>query len=143
MIRNVCQMQALTQRGFTLLEVMVATAILGVSLTLILAAWGGLVRGGDAGQYHTWAQRIAHQKLAEFSESGIKELSADDDMVYGGVKFGVKLKYDPVKDTDWLPQSFTRRRHLLYRVQVDVYWGDGAPDAPGLSLVTHLYKAAL
>lgn len=134
---------ALIHRGFTLLEVLVATAILGSTLTLILAAWGGLVRGGDTAQHQTWAQHIATQKLAEFAEKDVTDLSGDDDMVYGGVKFGVKLKYEPVPDADWLPQSLSKRRHLLYRVQVSVYWGGNAQVLPGFSLETHMYKAVL
>jgi len=129
--------------GFTLLEVLVATAVLGASLTLLIAAWNGLGRNRDAAVHHVWAQQIAMQKLAEFSAEGVNDLSKDDSMVYEGVEFGYKLNYEPVKDTDWLPQKLGSQRQLLYKVKVDVFWGQASADKPGLSVVTHLFKAAL
>lgn len=130
-------------RGFTLLEVLVATAVLGASLTLLIGAWNGLGRNRDASVHHGWAQQIATQKLAEFSAEGVTDLAKDDKLIYQGVEFGYKLSYVPFSDTDWLPQKMGNQRRLLYRVQVDVYWGKSTADKPGLTVVTHLFKQAL
>lgn len=129
--------------GFTLLEVLVATAVLGAALTLLIAAWNGVGRNRDASVQHEWAQQIAVQKLAEFSADGITEFAKDDKLVYQGVEYGYKLSYVPVQDTDWLPQKLGSQRRLLYRVQMDVYWGKSTADKPGLRMVTHLFKTAL
>jgi general secretion pathway protein I len=52
-------------RGFTLLEVLVAIAILGLGLTMILSSQVGLFSGASRGQHFTIATNLARCKMSE------------------------------------------------------------------------------
>jgi general secretion pathway protein I len=54
-----------TQRGFTLLEVLVAIAILGLGLTVILGSQVGLFTNAARGQHLTIATNLARCKMGE------------------------------------------------------------------------------
>ena len=56
---------ALPQRGFTLLEVLVAIAILGLGLTAILGSQVGLFTNAARGQHLTVATNLARCKMGE------------------------------------------------------------------------------
>ena len=58
--------------GFTLLEVMVAVAILGLSLTVILSAQVGLFSSGSYGQHIGLATGLARCRMAEVEEQMLK-----------------------------------------------------------------------
>jgi general secretion pathway protein I len=62
----------LSARGFTLLEVMVAVAILGLSLTVILSAQAGLYSGSGYGQHTSVAIGLARCRMTELEERLIK-----------------------------------------------------------------------
>jgi general secretion pathway protein I len=70
-------------RAFTLLEVMVAVAILGLSLTVILSAQAGLYSGGSYGQHTSIAIGLARCRMSELEERLIKlgypEVDENDD----------------------------------------------------------------
>ena len=59
-------------RGFTLLEVMVAVAILGLSLTVILSAQAGLYSGGTNAQRTSVAIGLARCRMTEIEERLLK-----------------------------------------------------------------------
>lgn len=58
--------------GFTLLEVMVAVAILGLSLTVILSAQVSLFSSGSYGQHVSLATGLVRCKMAEVEEDLLK-----------------------------------------------------------------------
>jgi len=60
------------QRAFTLLEVMVAVAILGLSLTVILSAQAGLYAGGAYAQHTSIATGLLRCRMAEIEERLVK-----------------------------------------------------------------------
>ena len=70
-------------RGFTLLEVMVAVAILGLSLTVILSAQAGLYSSATYGQHLSIATGLARCRMSELEEkllrNGYPELDDKDD----------------------------------------------------------------
>jgi general secretion pathway protein I len=59
-------------RGFTLLEVMVSVAILGISLTAILSNQGGLSAANRAAEHMGVASTLARCKMTELEEKLIK-----------------------------------------------------------------------
>ncbi len=66
------------QGGFTLLEVMVSVAILGLSLTAILSAQFGAVKGVEHARYMSTATGLARCRMSEIEQQltteGFKEL---------------------------------------------------------------------
>jgi general secretion pathway protein I len=62
----------LSRRGFTLLEVMVAVAILGLSLTVLLSAQAGLYSGGAYAQHTSLAIGLARCRMTEIEERLLK-----------------------------------------------------------------------
>jgi general secretion pathway protein I len=60
------------QRAFTLLEIMVAVAILGLSLTVILSAQAGLYAGGAYAQRTSLATGLLRCRMAEIEERMMK-----------------------------------------------------------------------
>lgn len=59
--------------AFTLLEVMVAVAILGISLTAIFSSEGGAIRAGARARQMTTATLLARCKMAEVEEQMARE----------------------------------------------------------------------
>jgi general secretion pathway protein I len=59
-------MKPSAQHGFTLLEILVAIAILGVSLTVIMQQFSAGLRIGHTSRTYTTATAYAKQKLEEF-----------------------------------------------------------------------------
>lgn len=70
------------RRGFTLLEVMVAVAILGLGLTAILSAQAGAVSGASHARHMSIAVGLARCKMTEIEEQlyreGFQELDQTD-----------------------------------------------------------------
>ena len=60
------------QRGFTLLEVLVAIAILGLGLTVILGSQVGLFTNASRGQHLTVATNLARCKMGDIEVSLLK-----------------------------------------------------------------------
>jgi general secretion pathway protein I len=56
------------ERGFTLLEVLVAIAILGLGLTVILSSQVGLFSGASRGQHLSMATNLLRCKMSEVEE---------------------------------------------------------------------------
>jgi general secretion pathway protein I len=63
----------LSSRGFTLLEVLVAVAILGLGLTMILSSQVGLFSGASRGQHFTLATNLARCKMSEVQVELLKK----------------------------------------------------------------------
>jgi general secretion pathway protein I len=62
-----------TRRGFTLLEVLVAIAILGLGLTMILSSQVGLFAGASRGEHFTIATNLARCKMSEVEVELLKK----------------------------------------------------------------------
>ncbi len=73
------------QRGFTLLEVMVATAILGLALTVILSAQGGLAASNKSATMMGTAIGLGRCKMSELEEKLLKFGYPDIDDLQAGV----------------------------------------------------------
>jgi general secretion pathway protein I len=61
------------RRGFTLLEVLVAIAILGLGLTMILSSQVGLFSGASRGEHFTIATNLARCKMSEVELKLLKD----------------------------------------------------------------------
>jgi len=109
--------------GFTLVEVVVAMAVLGISLVLVIELFSGGLRLARASEEYTVAAQLARQKLEEISlnhqpEEGVKE--GDFDHMYRWQVDVKKTELLPFgKETDYSPPA------ELYQIQVRIIWKSG------------------
>jgi general secretion pathway protein I len=107
-----------------LIEVVVAFAILGVGLTVIIELFSGGLRLARASMEYTKAVNYARIKMEEFTakpavEEGTEEGESDDKTFRWqvGVKKVDLLSID--KSVDYKPPI------ELYQVKIDVFWKSG------------------
>jgi general secretion pathway protein I len=112
--------------GFTLLEVVIALAILGIGLTVIMELFSGGLRLGRASQEYTKAMNYASTKLEEISvqdtiDEGGGEGQFDDTYRW---QVGVeKVDLFPGdKGTEFKPPAD------LYHIRVSVAWKSGSKE---------------
>lgn len=114
------------QAGYTLIEVIVAFAILALGLTLLLGTLSGATRqvrqAGDAGRAGLHAQSL----LAEFGE--LPQPGARAGELEDG-RYRWRLQVEPW--TDPAPGNGSQRidpnAARLLRLQLQVEWGEGGP----------------
>ena len=110
-------MNTRAQAGYTLIEIVVAFAILALGLTLLLGTLSGATRqvrqAGDAGRAALHAQAV----LAEFGElpqPGVRE----GELEQGRYRWHLEV-------APWSDPEPRRGPRLHLRLQVD--WGEGGP----------------
>ena len=117
---------ARTQAGYTLIEIIVAFAILALGLTLLLGTLSGATRqvrqAGDAGRAALHAQSLLDE-FGELPQPGTREGDLDEG------RYRWRLDVAPWNDP--APRSGPRRSDpnagRLLRLQVQVAWGEGGP----------------
>ena len=115
-----------TQGGYTLIEIIVAFAILALGLTLLLGTLSGATRqvrqAGDAGRAGLHAQSL----LAEFGE--LPKPGTREGELEGG-RYRWQLDVEPWNDPAPRngPQRIDPNAARLLRLQLQVEWGEGGP----------------
>ena len=108
------------QRGFSLLEAMVAIAILGIALGGLYSAASGATRNVRADERYAYAVELGRSLLANHSQVPRSGL-ADTGLTAGGFKWSVTTR-----------AAATGRSGLelgtLQEIQVMVSWADGLRD---------------
>ena len=117
-----------TQSGYTLIEVIVAFALLALALTLLLGTLSGAARqvgwAGDAGRAALHAQSLLDQQgIGEPIQPGERTGEFDDGRYRWTL--GVTPWTDPALPPAG-PQPVARHNRL-YRLHLAVVWGDGGP----------------
>jgi len=111
------------KQGFTLLEVLVAMAILGIGLVVIIELFSGGLRLGRTSEEYTKAVGYARMKLEEISlakslKEGVEEGEFDREY-----RWQVEVKkvdlLPPGRETSYQPPV------ALYWVRIDVLWKSG------------------
>jgi len=117
----------LRQRGYTLLEIIVAFAVLGLALTLLLGTLSGGVRqvrwSADSGRAALHAQSL-------LDEVGVGEVLQPGrrDGEFDGGRYRWVLDVAPYVDRDRPPgQPFDPFSPQLLQLQLTVSWGEGGP----------------
>ena len=115
------------QAGFTLIEIIVAFAVLALGLTLLLGTLSGASRqlrdAGDAGK----AALIAQSVLAANAETLNQPMRLDGDAEDG--RYHWQLEVAPWQD----PRVQGRKQPVdpggarLLHIQLEVQWGEGGP----------------
>lgn len=113
--------------GFTLVEIVVAMAVLGIGLVLVIELFSGGLRLGRASEEFTLAGQFARQKMEEvFLAAEIGEGTEEGDFSDTPYRWETV-----VKKVDLLPASLEtdyRPPVELYQIQVRVLWKSGAKD---------------
>lgn len=114
-------------RGFTLIEIVIAFAVLALALTLLLGTLSGSARevrdSADAGRAALHAQSLLDQVgVGEAIEAGTRDGEFEDG------RYRWRLQIDPYAD----PTRRTREplepgAARLMRLALHVEWGDGGP----------------
>jgi general secretion pathway protein I len=122
----ICRRCSLTRQGFTLLEVLIALAILGIGLTVIIELFSGGLRLGRASAEYTRAVNYARMKMEEVAmkpniQDGTEEGEFDSTYHW---QVGVK-KMDLLslgKDITITPPV------ELFQIKVNVLWKSGSKE---------------
>ncbi len=114
------------RRGFTLIEVVVAMAILGIGLVVIIELFGGGLRLGRASQEYTKAAGYARMKMEEINLASALEEGIQEGEFDGQFRWQVEVKkvdlLPPDKETSYRPPVD------LYWVRIDVLWRSGSKE---------------
>jgi len=112
--------------GFTLVEVVVAMAVLGISLVLIIELFSGGLRLGRASEEYTLAGQLARQKMEELSltqpiAEGIEEGEFDSTYRWQVEVKKIDILSIPL-ETDYRPPAD------LYQIQIHIIWKSGSKE---------------
>jgi len=115
------------EKGFTLVEIVVAMAILGISLVLVIELFSGGLRLGRASEEYTVASHLARQKAEEiFLSREIGEGTEEGEFEGTSYRWQVEVKkvdLVPVTlETDYRPPMD------LYQIQVKIIWNSGSKE---------------
>lgn len=115
--------QAKKDRGFTLIEILVAMMILSISLTLILQLFSGGLKSAGISEKYTRAVFYAKEQmeavlLAEEFESGTWKGEFDDEF---GWKTDIVRLEPSEEEKDRLPLD-------IFSITVTVSWNEGADE---------------
>jgi general secretion pathway protein I len=113
--------------GFTLIEVVIALAILGIGLTVIIELFSGGLRLARTSEEYTKAMNFARMKLEEITsqqkiEEGSDEGECDDDTFRWKVNI---MKTDLLaieNDSEFKPPI------ELFQIIVDILWQSGSKE---------------
>lgn len=115
------------QRGFTLIEIMVAFAILAMGLTLLLGTMSGATRqlreGGEAGVAALHAQAL----LAEHASLPGQAMRASGELDGGRYRWQLQSAPWQAPATEASAAPVDPAAPRLLRLQLDIAWGDGGP----------------
>lgn len=105
------------QRGFTLLEVIVAVAIMGASLAILLGAVNRNLVMASRSKNQSIAYTLAQQKLTEIELDGYPDVGQDQGIFeeYPGFNWYVNV----------LPYDIEQLGTEIRIVMVDIAWDDG------------------
>ncbi len=114
------------EKGFTLIEVVIALAILGIGLTAIIELFSGGLRLGRISHEYTKAMNFASLKMEEVATQGTIEAGEEEgefDSIFRwrtGIEKVDILPYD--KGAEFKPPVD------FYRIRVNVLWKSGAKE---------------
>lgn len=107
-------------RGFTLMEVLVALAVLAIALTSIYKMQGRTILMSSKARFLTIAPQLAQSKLAEIERNEFKDISNDS-----GVFGEAYPNYAWTLSVEELPtELITDNNHHLVRISVRISQGD-------------------
>lgn len=115
----------LPQRGFTLLEVLVAMAIIGIGFSTAFVTISGANKLTESSLSYGVAARLARAKLDEVLATKSHLLTDEGgDERYNGQLYSFKITIRPV-DLEWPDGVDSKKSAIsLEELAIDVFWGD-------------------
>ena len=114
-----------TQAGFTLIEVVVAVAVVGAGLAVGLAAMSGSLRLLRSASEYEQAMLLARSAMTEALAYPDYELIADREReIYQGVEYGYRVEFRPVRLVSDDEARVAPPQVSLQQISVDVSWGE-------------------
>jgi prepilin-type N-terminal cleavage/methylation domain-containing protein len=112
------------QRGFTLLEVMVALMLIGIGFAMALSAMSGSLKLTRLASEHENAMLLAKARLDEVAQNpGYQFAEEASEEVYGGTEFSYKIEFRPVPLLDDRMAERVKLSFRLEELTINVYWG--------------------
>lgn len=126
MVIGIYDMWMKKNRGFTLIEVIVALAILGIGLTVIIELFSGGLRLGRTSEEYTRAVNFARMKMEDIAsqtsiEEGDEEGKFDD-------TFRWQVKVEKVNILPMDKKLEFKPPVELFQVKVNVLWKSGSKE---------------
>lgn len=122
----ICRRHGARKQGFTLIEVVIALAILGVGLTVIIELFSGGLRLGRASVEYTKAVNFARMKMEEIAIKPNIQEGTDEGEFDPTYRWQVEIKkmdlLSAQKDRDLNPPV------ELFQVKVNVLWKSGSKE---------------
>ncbi len=104
--------------GFTLLEVLVAMAILGIAVTVILQLFSANLRSISASEEYVAGSLEAQSKIREVLEDNEISERTWNGITDNGYRFQVAISDSLIERSESLPVK-------LMEIEVKVYWNQG------------------
>jgi general secretion pathway protein I len=114
------------QRGFTLIEIVVAMAILGVGLTVIIELFAGGLRLGRTSEEFSKAVSLARMKLEEVSLNPVLQEGSETGEFDKNFRWQVDVKKMDILPLERPPEFLPLVE--FYRLKVDVLWKSGSKE---------------
>lgn len=129
------------QAGFTLVEVVVATAVVGAGFAVGLAAMSGSLRLLRSAIEYEQAMLLARAAMTEALTYPDYDIVDDREReVYEGVEYSYRVEFRPVRLADPDGARAAALPVALQQISVDVFWGEGR--SRNYRLVTYRMRAA-
>lgn len=112
--------------GFTLIEVVVAMAILAIGLTIIIELFSGGLRLGRTSVEYTKAVNYARMKMEEFSLKKTVEEGSEEGTFDDTYRWQIDVKRVNVLPTENRPEF--KPPAELFQVKVNILWKSGAKE---------------
>lgn len=113
-------------KGFTLIEVLVAMAILGVGLTLIIELFSGGLRLGRASEEYTKAVNYARIKMEEIMVKPMMEEGSEEGKFDDTFRWQVEVKKVDLLPIENRPEF--KPPVQFFQVQINIVWKSGSKE---------------